>query len=196
MQPQATITTYHVKDFRSWLMKHHQSESRVALVIHKRHTGKPAPTHRELLEEAICFGWVDTTIKRIDEDTFLRHFAKRNLNSQWSSNTLSYARQLIKDKRMKPEGLRFYKLGLAKPTHDDGIPKNPDMPPELKKTLSKNKNAQKNFAAFPPSTKRMYYRWLLRAKQPETKKKRVNQIITAALANNKNVFQPQQKINT
>src|SRR3989344_4648251 len=127
------ITVYNRKDFRKWLRKYHRKETRVAVIIHKRHTGKPAPTHRELIEEAICFGWIDTTIKRLDEATFVRHFSKRNQNSRWSDNTLGYARELIKKGRIAEEGMKFYQLVAAKPTHDHGIPKNPTMPPALEK---------------------------------------------------------------
>src|SRR3989344_4572549 len=95
-----TITAYKKEDFRKWLKKNHKKESKVAVIVHKRHTGKPAPSHRELMEEAICFGWIDTTVKRIDEDTFIRHFSKRTKNSRWSDNTISYAKQLIKEGRM------------------------------------------------------------------------------------------------
>lgn len=191
-----TITVFKIAEFHSWLKKHHKKESKVAVVIHKRHTGRPAPTHREFIDEAICFGWIDTTIKRVDEDTFLRHFSKRTSNSTWSDNTLKYARQLIKEGRMTPEGLRFYELGRRKPTHDHGIPKNPDMPPELKKALAKNKTARTNFEAFPPSAKKTFYRWLLGAKLPATREKRIAHIVQAAFHNNKNVFQPQKKVNT
>ncbi len=72
------ITALHRNDFRKWLEKNHQKEKKVCIVLHKRHTGKPAPTHRELMEEAICFGWIDTTVKRLDEDLYARFFAKRN----------------------------------------------------------------------------------------------------------------------
>ncbi|HLC74343.1 MAG TPA: hypothetical protein VJH88_00635 [Candidatus Nanoarchaeia archaeon] len=61
-----TITAFSRNDFRAATISHNRKKS---VVLHKRHTGKPAPTHRELLEEAICFGWIDTTIKRIDDDT-------------------------------------------------------------------------------------------------------------------------------
>lgn len=176
------------KEFRDWLKKHHLSENKVAVVLHKRHTGKSAPSHRELMEEAICFGWIDTTIKRIDEDTFIRHFSKRTLNSRWSDNTLGYAKELIKKGLMAPEGLKFYKLGLAKPTHDYGIPKNPDMPAELKKALAKDRIARKNFETFSPSVKRTYYRWLLGAKLPETRLKRVQRIISNSIKKSKNIL--------
>lgn len=183
-----TFTAFKKEDFRKWLKKYHLLESKVAIILYKRHTGKHAPTHRELMEEAICFGWIDTTIKRVDEDTFIRHFSKRNQNSRWSDNTLGYAKRLIKEGLMMPEGLKFFKLGLARPTHDHGIPKNPDMPDDLKKALLKNKTAQKNFESFSPSVKRTYYRWLLSAKLAETKKKRIEKIINNSLAKNSQVF--------
>ena len=178
------VTVYTRGDFRKWLAKYHEKEKRVAIILYKRHTGKPAPSHRELMEEAICFGWIDTTIKRLDENKYLRNFAKRNKNSRWSDNTLGYAKQLIKEKKMTPTGLKFYKLGLQKPTHDQDVPKNPSMPLELKKALAKNKTIQKNFENFAPSTKRMLYRWLLSGKLPETRKKRVLAIIKMARTGN------------
>ncbi len=78
---------------------------------------------------------------------------------------------------MTPKGLKFYKLGLKKPTHDEGIPKNPTMSLELKNALSIDKKAKDNFDTFSPSKKKMLYKWILRAKLPETSKKRVNTII-------------------
>lgn len=183
-----TITVYTTKELRTWLRKNHKKEHKVAVVVHKRHTGKPAPTHREVIEEALCWGWIDTTIKRLDHHTFVRHLSKRNAHSKWSDNTLSYAKRLIAEGRMTPQGLHFYKLGLAKPTHDHGIPKNPDMPAELTAALSKNKKAQKNFSALAPSTKRMLYRWILRGKLPETRKKRIESIVAGAKKGNRNVI--------
>ena len=157
----------------------------MAVILNKRHTGIPAPNHRALLEEAICFGWIDTTIKRLDEHQFIRHFSKRKHNSKWSHNTLGYAEQLIKQDRMTPTGLRFYKEGKSRPVHDEGIPKNPGMPKELKQALERNKSALKNFQSFPPSTKRTFYRWLLRAKLKETKKRRIKQIIDMSIKKEK-----------
>src|SRR3989344_889744 len=138
-----TITVYKKEEFRKWLSKNHKKENKVAVIIHKRHTGKSAPSHREVMEEAICFGWIDTTIKRLDEDKFIRHFARRSKNSRWSYATLGYAKRLIKEKKMTPAGLHFYKEGLKKPTHDFGLSKNPEVPESLRKELEKNKQAKK-----------------------------------------------------
>ena len=173
-------TVFTKEDFRTWLQKNHQKEKKVEVILYKKHTGKKVPTHRELIEEAISFGWIDTTIKRIDDTTYLRTFTRRNKNSRWSDNTLAYAKKLIKEKRMAPLGLKFYKLGLQKPTHDHGIPKNPTIPLALAKALAGQSVAKKNFEGFPPSTKKMIYKWILRAKREGTKRERISKTVALA----------------
>jgi len=190
-----TITVFTKENFQSWLKKNHKKESKVAIILHKRHTKNPVPTHRELIEEAICYGWIDTTIKRLDNDTFIRHFSKRTKNSTWSKNTLGYAKALIKNGQMQEQGLHFYNLGLKRKTHDHGIPRNPIQPAELKKSLAENKKAEDFFNKLPPSTKRMLYRWFLHAKRPETREKRIKQIITAMLKGNKDIIRTNTKAN-
>jgi uncharacterized protein YdeI (YjbR/CyaY-like superfamily) len=190
-----TITAFKRDDFRKWLTKNHDKEKKVAVIVYKKHTGKQSSSHRELMEEAICFGWIDTTINKLDEKRYVRHFTKRNENSRWSKNTLSYARDLIKEKKMTPPGLKYYKEGLKKLPHDHGIPKNPTMPPELKKALSKDKTAKVNFNNFPASVKKTFYRWILRAKREETRVKRIKLSVERARSGNRNPFEAQEKIN-
>ncbi|MES2203439.1 MAG: YdeI/OmpD-associated family protein [Patescibacteria group bacterium] len=91
---------------------------------------------------------------------------------------------------MRPQGLHFYTLGKARPTHDHGIPKNPDMPPELRAALAKNKKAAAAITKYPPSTTRTLYRWLLRAKGADTRAKRVKQILASVLAKHKHPMRP------
>ena len=180
------ITVYNRVDFRRWLKKNHHKEKNIAIVLYKRHTGKLAPTHRELMEEAICFGWIDTILNRLDDDRYIRNFCARNHNSRWSNNTLSYAEQLIKDGLMMPNGMKYYELGKQKPTHDHGIPKNPRMPKELKEILEQNKQAKQTFDSIIPSKKKMIYRWILRAKLVLTRKKRISLVNKEMKAGNKN----------
>lgn len=187
MKKENKINVFGIEDFHNWLKENHEKEDKVTIILHKKHTGKESPSHRQQIEVAICFGWIDTTLKRRDADTYQRNFVKRKTTSKWSNNTISYAKDLIKQGRMSPQGMHFFKLGSAKPTHDHGIPKYPEMPKELQTALNKNKSAKKNFDNFAPSTKRMTYRWLLRAKLPETRKKRVNKIIKLA-SENKKIF--------
>jgi len=172
------IDIFSAEDFRKWLAKNHDKEKKIGLVIHKKHTlrGKNAPSHRELMNEAICFGWIDTTLRRLDEDRYVRFFARRSKDSTWSYNTLGYAKQLIKERRMTPHGLHFYKEGLKKKPHDHGIPHTPKVPEEMKKLLNKNKTAKMRFEELAPSIKRTYLRWIFRAKRPETKMKRIIEV--------------------
>lgn len=173
------VIAFRKEDFRRWLEKYHDREHKVAVVLYKKHTGKKQPSHRELIEEAIAYGWIDTTIKRLDEDRYIRTFSRRTKNSTWSDNTLRYARQLIKEGRMQPSGMEFYKLGKAKPTLNADIPKNPEMPKELKQALTMDAKAKELFAGLTPSSKKMLYRWYLSAKREETRLRRIVRIVDA-----------------
>jgi uncharacterized protein YdeI (YjbR/CyaY-like superfamily) len=190
-----SITAFTRGDFRKWLVRNHNKEDKVSVIVYKKHTGKPSPSHKELMEEAICFGWIDTVIRKLDENRYIRTFSRRNKNSKWSNNTISYAKDLIKRKKMTSAGLKFYKEGLKKPTHDFGIPKNPDMPAELKIALSKNKIAKDNFENFSAFVKKMIYRWILRAKRDETRIKRIKLTVEKAKIGRKDVFGIQEKSN-
>ena len=190
-----TITVFNRNDFRKWLVMHHDSEDKVSVIVYKKHTGKSFPSHRELMEEAICFGWIDTILRKLDENRYIRTFSRRNKNSKWSDNTLGYGKQLIERGKMTPSGLKFYKEGLMKPTHDFGIPKNPDIPVELKKALDKNKKAKDNFEKYSASLKKVFYRWILRGKREETRIKRIKITVEKAKVGNKDVFGKEEKIN-
>lgn len=177
MSSEITFPVFIPNDFRKWLEKNHDKHTKVGLIVHKKHTGKKSPSHRELMEEAICFGWIDTIVKTIDENTYMRFFSRRNKNSKWSYNTLSYAKDLIKRKKMTPIGLQFYKEGLKKKPHDFGIPLNPEIPEEMKKIFAGNKKVKEQFEKLSPSVRRTYLRWIFRAKQKETKLKRINLVV-------------------
>jgi uncharacterized protein YdeI (YjbR/CyaY-like superfamily) len=88
---------------------------------------------------------------------------------------------------MSAEGLKFYRLGLSKLPHDHGLPINPRMPKDLKSELMEDKVAKKNFSNFPKSIKKMYYRWILKGKQEETRRRRIKLIIES-LTKNKKIF--------
>jgi uncharacterized protein YdeI (YjbR/CyaY-like superfamily) len=161
------------KAWRSWLKKHHEKEKKIYVIKYKKHTGTPSITHKESLEEAICFGWIDTTVNRVDDKTYTRCFVRRTKTSRWSNATLGYAKDLIKRGLMTSQGLKMYHEGLAKPVIDHNFPKNPPVPEALKKLLNADKRAKIFFEAFPPSTRQYYIWWIMKAKRPKTIKKRV-----------------------
>ena len=177
MEKEKTIHAKNREEWRNWLKKNHEKESKVALLKYKKHTGKPSLSHKESMDEAICFGWIDTTIKRIDDATYIRRFSKQNKNSRWSTATQSYAKQLIKEGKMAPQGLQFYKEGLKKPVIDLNLPKNPPVPEDLKQALEKNAKAKEQFASLAPSYKRTYLRWIERAKLRETRERRIKETV-------------------
>jgi uncharacterized protein YdeI (YjbR/CyaY-like superfamily) len=164
------------KDLRKWLRRNHARERRVSLILDKRHTGKPAPSHRELIEEAICFGWIDTTIKRLDEDRFVRNFVKRNKKSRWSENTQRYARELIASGKMTKVGLKAYEDGLLIKTYDRDF-KWSKGSKDLDKALENSKKAKKFYERLAPSYKKLYVMWVETAKRPETRKKRLKESV-------------------
>lgn len=166
------ITPTNRKDWRAWLKKNHKKEKLIWFIHHKRHTNKHFISHRESLEEAICFGWIDTIIKRIDHDTYARCFVRRTDKSRWSDNTLAYAEKMIREKKMTAVGLQRYQEGRKRPSLDLGIPKNPEPQKDLLETLKK-KNLLGQFQGYAPSYKRYFVRWIERAKRPETRKKRI-----------------------
>ena len=172
-----TFIAKDLADWRTWLKKNHLKKDKIILVKYKKHTGKPIIPNRDSMKEAICFGWIDTTTRRIDEDKYGITYVRRNKNSKWSKNTLSYGKELLKKSLMSPFGIKMYKEGLAKKPHDHGIPNNPRVPKYLKKELEKEPLANDNFKKIAPSYRRTLLRWLLKAKQDETKNKRMKIII-------------------
>jgi uncharacterized protein YdeI (YjbR/CyaY-like superfamily) len=165
------------EQWREWLEKNHDKEKRIFLVKYKKHTGKSIISLKDSMDEAICFGWIDTTVKRIDDNKFGTIFVRRNKNGRWSNATLSYAKRLIKEGRMTPSGLKAYKDGLKKPVIDHGLPKNPAIPLDLGKALNKNKKSKKNFENFALSYRRVYIYWIETAKQPETRARRIREVV-------------------
>jgi uncharacterized protein YdeI (YjbR/CyaY-like superfamily) len=170
------------KEWRDWLKKNHKKENKVFLIKYKKHTGKPSITHKESMQDAICFGWIDTTVKRIDDERYGNHFAKRTKNSRWSNNTLRYARDLEKQGKMSAFGMKMYREGLKKPVIDHGLPRNPETPKDLIKALGKS---SEKFNKLAPSYKRYYIYWIENAKRPETRKKRIKIVTQQAKENKK-----------
>ena len=175
------------KDWREWLEKHHQTESVVHVIKHKKHTGKPYIAHLELMHEAICFGWIDTTIKGLDSERYMVCFRKRTDNARWSKNTLAYAKKMIAEGLMTPAGLKRYKEGLQKPTIDHGYPKK--TPSSLLAALKKNPTALKHFKKLPPSSKKIFNWWVYSAKTDVTRQKRIKTTMQKCLEGKKNYMQ-------
>ena len=164
-------------EWRTWLKKNHLIETKITLVKYKKHTGKPTIVNKEAMDEAICFGWIDTTAHRVDEDRYSQNFVKRNKNSRWSVNTLARGKELLEKGLMSEHGIKMYKEGLVKGAYDADLPKNPDVPKGLKIILNKNKILKKNFENLSSTARKIHLRHILRAKMPETREKRISALL-------------------
>ncbi len=182
------ITSIYAKnrtEWRNWLLKNHLKESKVNLIKYRKYTGKPSLSAKEAMEEAICFGWIDTTVRKLDDERYMQSFSKRNKNSKWSVNTLSYGKQLLKEGKMSEAGIDAYKEGLKKKAYDGHVQKNPEPPEDFLKELAKEKKAKENFEKMAPSYRKTYIRRIELAKRLETRNKRIKEIIDRLKDNKK-----------
>lgn len=176
------------QEWRSWLQKHHNAKKEIWLIYYKKHTGKPRIPYDDAVEEAICFGWIDTTVKRIDDEKFAQKFTPRQEKSQWSELNKKRARKMMKEGRMTKAGLAKIKKLLK--SDKEGLKpklakKKLPMPSDLKKALERNKKAWKNFQNFAPSYQQLYIGWIISAKKEETRTRRTKRAVKMAAENKK-----------
>jgi uncharacterized protein YdeI (YjbR/CyaY-like superfamily) len=161
-----TLDVRTLAEWRAWLAKHHQSVSAVWLVFYKRHTGEPTIEYEDAVDEALCFGWVDSLIKRLDENRYARKFTPRKADSRWSTvNRKRYAR-LLASGRLMPGGL------ARAPTERSGDAPGPadgKLPRYIEQALKKHSAAWKFFQSLAPSHRRQYIGWIDSAKREENK---------------------------
>ena len=175
-------------DWRAWLKKNHSTQKEVWLIYYKKHTGKPRIPYDDAVEEALCYGWIDSTVKRIDDEKYAQKFTPRNEKSNWSELNKKRARKMIKAGRMTQAGLaKFKQAGKQKDKEakDKPLRKRLVTPPDLKKALSVNKKALQTFNDFAPSYRRLYIAWITVAKRKETREKRIKQTVKWSAENKK-----------
>jgi uncharacterized protein YdeI (YjbR/CyaY-like superfamily) len=169
-------------EWRAWLSKNHTRDEGVWLITYKKNTGKPRVDYDEAVEEALCFGWVDSKPNKLDDERSMLYFAPRKGGTGWSKPNKERVERLIAAGLMMPAGLA--KVDAAK---KDGTWSALDavealeVPDDLAKALAALPNANAYWEAFPRSVKRGILEWILNAKKPETRAKRVEE--TARLAN-------------
>jgi len=165
--------------WRDWLSQHHDTEAGIWLVFYKKATSKPTIEYDAAVEEALCFGWIDSIIKRVDGEKYVRKFTPRKDKSNWSALNRKRASKMIRARRMTDVGLA--KIKSAKKTglwDQDGRPRiSLDIPREFAEALAGNKKARECFEKLAHSYSRHYLGWIAAAKRPETKKRRIDESI-------------------
>ena len=168
-------------DFRNWLEKNHVKKQELFVGFYKKNSGKPSITYPEALDEALCFGWIDGVRKSISDDAYTNRFSPRKPGSNWSNVNVRHVERLTKLGRMAPAGLAAYALRDPKKTGVYSFENSSrEFSPAFKKLFRANKLAWQFFEQQPPSFRRMSIHWVMSAKQEETRKRRLAQLIESS----------------
>jgi uncharacterized protein YdeI (YjbR/CyaY-like superfamily) len=167
--------------WRDWLDANHLSASEIWLVFHKAHTGTTSIDYEDSVEEAICYGWVDSLIRRLDDDRYARKFTPRKTDSFWSdSNRRRYA-------KVEALGLLAPAGRARAPTANryPRRPKRPVVPPYIERAFKAEPRAWATFERLTPRERTLYVGWIENAKREETKAKRIERSVRQLAAGKK-----------
>ena len=164
--------------WRAWLQTNHDKETGIWMVFFKQ-GDQPVIDYESAVEEALCFGWIDSIIKKIDEQKYARKFTPRRENSKWSDLNKSRAERLIKNGRMTENGMM--KINAAKKNGMWNKSARPhlsfDLPAEFREALQQNPNANEFFHKLAPGYQKQFIGWIKMAKRQETMEKRITESI-------------------
>ena len=167
------------EEWRDWLSQNHHRNTGIWLVFYKKHTGKPSLEYEAAVEEALCFGWIDSIIKKIDEDRYVRKLTPRKPKSRWSELNKKRIRKLETQGFMTKAGMarvsEAKESGLWDKTGGPSI--SFAVPLELARALDANAKAKRFFDQLAPSYQKQVIGWIAVAKRQETKDRRVRESI-------------------
>jgi uncharacterized protein YdeI (YjbR/CyaY-like superfamily) len=161
------------KEWRAWLERHHASSPGIWLVFRKTRTGRRSVAYEEAVLEALCFGWIDSLIRRLDEDRYARKFTPRRPTSKWSDINRRRWRDLEAAGLLRPAGL------AAAPNSNRyaPLPTASALPAEAFKALKANRQAWAFFQDLAPTYRRHFTAWICAPKRPETREKRIRESV-------------------
>lgn len=171
-------------ELRAWLQRNHTRTTSIWLVTWKKAAGARHVPYSDVVDEALCFGWIDSLPRKLDTDRTMLRLSPRKPGSAWSAVNKTKIERLLAEDRMTKAGLAAIDRAKA-----DGSWSRLDSiatlspPPDLAKTLAANPAAKLNFDAFPPSVRRAILEWITQAKTPETRARRIAETATLAADN-------------
>ncbi|MBI1316554.1 hypothetical protein GC167_06810 [bacterium] len=184
-----SIAAPDVFDWRQWLALNHASARGCWLVMFKKESGHPSVYYPEAVDEALCWGWIDSGINKRDEVSFYQYFAPRHPKSLWSRVNKEKIERMQAEGRLQPSGLRT--IALAKETGTwnalDDV-ENLVVPSELSEAFARWPGSEAHWQAFPRSVKRGQLEWIAAAVQPQTRSKRVEAVASKAAENRRAQF--------
>lgn len=170
------------QEFRLWLNAYHDKESELWLIYYKKHTGKACINYADAVEEALCFGWIDGKVQRIDDRTYKQRFTPRKPNSKWSLKNKETILKLQKNGRVHPAGLKTIenakKSGAWHTPYDTTVLR--PVPEDLMNALKENSVALTHFMNFTPSQRSQYVFYIDQAKKTETRIRRITRVVERA----------------
>ncbi|MDP2966546.1 MAG: YdeI/OmpD-associated family protein [Pelolinea sp.] len=165
------------KEWRTWLAANHKTEKEIWLVYFLKKSGKPSLAYNDAVDEALCFGWIDSTVKKIDDVSNARRFTPRWPNSPLSDMNKERVRRLIQPREMTP-------VGLA--TAGDLSPENLSIPADILKAFQADEQTWQKFSKFPESYQRIRIGWIVEArKRPAEFEKRLKYFLKMTARNKK-----------
>ncbi|MCF0054269.1 YdeI family protein [Dyadobacter sp. CY356] len=172
------------QQWRAWLEENHNNEKSVWLIFYKNKSNTPTITWSDAVDEALCFGWIDSIAKPLDEEKFMRFFSRRKVNSVWSGVNKEKVRRLIEDGVMTQKGLKSIETAKRNGSWislDDVEAL--IVPADLEEEFQKRPNANSNFSGLSKSVKKSILQWLNQAKRSDTRQKRIVEIVELAELN-------------
>jgi uncharacterized protein YdeI (YjbR/CyaY-like superfamily) len=171
-------------EFRAWLAANHDTARELWMGLHKRHVTDRGLTWAQAVPEALCFGWIDSRVERIDADSVRQRWTPRKATSTWSAVNVAHVERLTAEGRMHPAGLAAYERRRATRTaiytYEQGT--HPDLPPDYAAQLAADPRASRFLAAATPSYRTHVTDWVLSAKQEATRERRLAQLIADSAA--------------
>ncbi len=187
METKNGIKTFYAKNrkaWRNWLEKDHVKESSVWLIIYRKKTAHPSVYYDEAVEEALCFGWIDSKPNKRDGESYYQFFSKRNSKSNWSKINKEKVAGLLEKGLIAAAGLAAIDIAKKNGTWEAlNDVDNMVIPADLNAALNKNKTALKYWHNFSNSSKKGILQWILNAKKPETRQRRIEDTVALAFKN-------------
>lgn len=180
----ADLTTLEFRNrdqWRTWLAKHHASSPGIWLVCHKRHTGKKSMSYEDMVREALCYGWIDSLVKRLDEDRYVIKVTPRRPTSKWSEINRKRWAELKAEGSLTTAGL------AAAPTKNTYAlrPVIPELPGYIAKALKTHSKAWQFFRSLAPTDRRSFVVWIHIAKRQDTRERRLRESMRLLAAGRK-----------
>ncbi|HEV7991795.1 MAG TPA: YdeI/OmpD-associated family protein [Gemmatimonadaceae bacterium] len=183
----ATLEQVYVKSrpaWRRWLAKNGARSPGIWLIYDKKSNKPDRLAYADAVEEALCHGWIDSTLRSLDDTRYMQLFTPRKPKSTWSKLNKTRVTRLIDEGHMAPPGLAAIEIAKANGSWSslDSV-EALEIPDDLASAFAKNPKAARNFAAFSPSSRKGYLHWVRQAVRPETRAERIVVTVKCCAAN-------------